>query len=157
MTRHTSTIIAIPSQADTRLSSIGVTWSTSALGACSYALDCKTAAESWSDRASFPGKRERSAHGGAWDSAHGRGQQPGGAPPHPPTHPTPVPRSLHPLWTVNLLRFLNLACPTPNLEQRDFSRASRASRWEMQLYPVSPKFVQKQIGHYSPLRLSWGP
>ena len=28
-----------------------------------YALDCKAAAESSSDRASFPGKRERSAHG----------------------------------------------------------------------------------------------
>jgi len=60
MMRHTSTIVAVPSQADTRSSSIGVTWSTNALGACSSALDCKTAAESWSDRASFPGKRGRS-------------------------------------------------------------------------------------------------
>ena len=58
--RHTSAIVAVPSQADTRFSSIGVTWSTNALGACSYALDCRTAAESWSDRASFPGKRGRS-------------------------------------------------------------------------------------------------
>ena len=40
-----------------------VTWSTNALGACSYALDCKTAADSWSDHASFPGKIERNAHG----------------------------------------------------------------------------------------------
>ena len=40
-----------------------VTWSTNALGACSYALDCKTAAESWSDHASFPGKKERNVHG----------------------------------------------------------------------------------------------
>ena len=64
MMRHTSIIVAVPSQADTRSSSIGVTWSTNALGACSSALDCKTAAESWSDRASFPGKRERSAQGG---------------------------------------------------------------------------------------------
>ncbi len=64
MMRHTSAIVAVPSQANTRLPSIGVTWSTNALGACSYALDCnlKTAAESWSDRASFPGKRKRSAH-----------------------------------------------------------------------------------------------
>jgi hypothetical protein len=29
---HTSAIVAVPSQADTRLSSIGVTWSTNALG-----------------------------------------------------------------------------------------------------------------------------
>jgi hypothetical protein len=33
---------------------------TNALGARAYALDCKSAAESWSDRASFPGKRGRS-------------------------------------------------------------------------------------------------
>ncbi len=46
MMRHTSAIVAVPSQANTRLPSIGVTWSTNALGACSYALDCKTAAES---------------------------------------------------------------------------------------------------------------
>jgi hypothetical protein len=32
MMRHTSTIVAVPSQADTRLSSIGVTWTTNALG-----------------------------------------------------------------------------------------------------------------------------
>jgi hypothetical protein len=32
MMRHTSAIVAVPSQADTRLSSIGVTWSTNALG-----------------------------------------------------------------------------------------------------------------------------
>jgi hypothetical protein len=63
MMRHTSTIVAVPSQADTRSSSIGVTWSTNALGACSYALDCKPAAESWSDRALFPGKRGRSPCG----------------------------------------------------------------------------------------------
>ena len=67
--RHTSNTVAVPSQADTRLSSIGVTWSTDGLRACSYALDCKTAAESWSDRASFPVKRERSAHGGSFKHA----------------------------------------------------------------------------------------
>ena len=32
MMRHTSTIVAVPSEADTRLTSIGVTWSTNALG-----------------------------------------------------------------------------------------------------------------------------
>ena len=32
MMRHTSAIVAAPSQADTRFSSIGVTWSTNALG-----------------------------------------------------------------------------------------------------------------------------
>ena len=32
MVRHTSAIVTVPSQADTRLSSIGITWSTNALG-----------------------------------------------------------------------------------------------------------------------------
>ncbi len=40
------------------------TWSTDGLRACSHALDCKTAAESWSDRASFPRNGDRSAHRG---------------------------------------------------------------------------------------------
>jgi hypothetical protein len=51
-------VVAVPSQADTRLSSIGQR----SRGHVHYALDCKAAAESSSDRASFPGKRERSAH-----------------------------------------------------------------------------------------------
>jgi hypothetical protein len=37
--RHTSTIVAVSSQADTRLSSIGVKCSTKALGAVHYAWD----------------------------------------------------------------------------------------------------------------------
>jgi hypothetical protein len=36
--RHTSAIVAVPSQADTRLSSIGVTWSTNVLGGMFLAL-----------------------------------------------------------------------------------------------------------------------
>ena len=63
MMRHTSAIVAVPSQADTRLSSIGVTLEYQrSRGHVPNALDCKAAAESSSDRASFPVKRERSAH-----------------------------------------------------------------------------------------------
>jgi hypothetical protein len=121
MMRHTSAIVAVPSQADTRFSSIGVTWSTNALGACSSALDCKTAAESWSDRASFPSTGAKRP----WRTSlyvqrdvmrmpepeEFRRFQPRRATPFPP----------------------NLAFPTPNLDPRGFSRASSTSSWEMQL------------------------
>ncbi len=53
-------VVAVPSQADTRLSPIGATVEYQrSRGHVHHALDCKAAAESSSDRASFPGKRER--------------------------------------------------------------------------------------------------
>jgi hypothetical protein len=38
MVRHTSTIVAVPSKADTQLSPMGVAWSTNALVACSLRM-----------------------------------------------------------------------------------------------------------------------
>ena len=38
MVRHTSTVVAVPSQADTQLSPMGVAWSTNALIACSLRI-----------------------------------------------------------------------------------------------------------------------
>ena len=38
MVRHTSTVVAVPSQADTQLSPMGVAWSTNALVACSLRM-----------------------------------------------------------------------------------------------------------------------
>jgi hypothetical protein len=38
MVRHTSTVVSVPSQADTQLSPMGVAWSTNALIACSLRM-----------------------------------------------------------------------------------------------------------------------
>ena len=38
MDRHTSTVVAVPSQADTQKSPVGIAWSTNALTACSLGI-----------------------------------------------------------------------------------------------------------------------
>jgi hypothetical protein len=38
MVRHTSTVVAVPSHADTQKSPVGVAWSTNALTACSLGI-----------------------------------------------------------------------------------------------------------------------
>ena len=101
------------------------------------ALDCKAAAESWSDRASFPGKRGRSP----W--ADGLYVQ-------RDVMRMPEPEEFRRLHQHRATPFPpNLAFPTPNLDRRGFSRASSTSSWEMQRLPC---FVLKQIGHYSRIR-----
>ena len=122
--RHTSTIVAVPSQADTQLSSIGVTWSTNALGAWCCALECKTAAASWSDRASsFPGTGKRTVCYVQLDVMR-----------------MPKPKEFRRLRPHRATPFPpNLAFPNPNLDpnldRRGFSRASCSSVLEMQLSP----------------------
>ena len=59
MMRHTSAIVAVPSQADTRLSSIGVTEYQRSRGHVPDALDCKAASESSSHRASLNGSESQ--------------------------------------------------------------------------------------------------
>ena len=38
MVQHTSTVVAVPSQADTQKSPVGIAWSTNALTACSLGI-----------------------------------------------------------------------------------------------------------------------
>ena len=62
--RHTSTVVSVPSQADTQISSIGVTWSTNALGACSLRFGIAGQPLSHGPIVLRSPVRERSAHGG---------------------------------------------------------------------------------------------
>ena len=70
--RHTSTVVAVPSQADTQLSPMGVAWSTNALIACSLRIRSQDSPPSHGPIVlRCPGNGREPAHGNGYKGPKG--------------------------------------------------------------------------------------